>query len=95
MKSKIFAALGLAVIDLRRTNNEGGPAAAKAAERGRTLARFVNAEPTIDKEDLWFGDNKAFSGVVFKQITAYEELPGDRKDFRMRGTGMTKRSGGE
>lgn len=103
MKSKIFAALGLAVIGTGCTppvdrptatkTSEGqtasGPAAAKAAKRGRALVRFVNAEPTIDKADLWFGDDKAFSGVAYKQITPYEELPGDRQDFRLRGTGMT------
>jgi hypothetical protein len=66
-----------------------GPVGAGAAVRGTALVRFINAEPTIDKADLWFGDQVAFSGVSYRTVTPYRELPGDRKDFRLRGTGMS------
>jgi hypothetical protein len=65
------------------------PADSKDTAQSPALVRFVNAEPTIDRADLWFGDQPAFSAVTYRAVTPYKELPGDRRDFRLRGAGAS------
>lgn len=60
-----------------------------AAHSGHALVRFVNAEPTIDKAEITFGDQKAFSEVTYRSVTPYQELPSDRREFRLSGAGAT------
>ncbi len=61
-------------------NTSSAPSGEQAAQRNMALVRFVNAVPG-EKADLWFGNSKAFSDVSYKDVTAYKELPGERRDF--------------
>ena len=62
-------------------------AGVNAAQNRSALVRFVNAEPTIDKAEITFGDQKAFSEVAYRGVTPYQELPSDRREFRLSGAG--------
>jgi len=69
--------------------SEGQTSSGPAAASGTALVRFINVEPTIDKADLVFDNRIEFTGVAYKAVTPYKELPGRRGDFRLRGTGMS------
>ena len=58
-----------------------------AARNSLALVRFVNAEPTLDKAELAFGDQKAFSSISYRTVTPYEQLPSERRQFRLSGAG--------
>lgn len=98
MKRAMFAVFAAALIGVGCKSSADHPVATKTSE-GQTaesaaaapkaaLVRFVNAEPTIDRADLFFGQLPVFSGIEYKSVTSYQDLPGDKEDFRLRGTGM-------
>jgi hypothetical protein len=76
----------------RTSTSEGqrstGAAGTTAAKQDRALVRFVNADSNHPTADLWFGDMKAFSGVAYKAVTPYTELPADRSTFKLRVAGQ-------
>jgi hypothetical protein len=99
MKNPWIAGLGLTALVLMagcntqteqatKTRAEGGESVASsgdnAAKRDKALVRFVNAAPNQQTLDLWFGDTKAFSGVAYKTVSAYMELPTERRIFKVR-----------
>jgi len=61
------------------------PAGTEAKAADRALVRFINA--TNDPKDLYFGDMKAFTNTPQGATTAYMELPTERHDFKLVGTG--------
>ena len=65
------------------------PSSESAAKRDKALVRFINADPMLASADLWFGDQAAFSGVAYKTVTPYQELPGERRTFSLRASGKT------
>jgi hypothetical protein len=54
-----------------------------AASRERALVRFVHAYQNGGSQEVYFGDVRAFPNVAYKAVTAYIELPGERRDFRL------------
>ena len=99
MHKTCFASLGFAALivmagcnaqtdQATRTKAEGQESTAASGEaankRDKALVRFVNAAPNQQGLDLWFGDTKAFSGVAFKTVSAYMELPTERRTFSVR-----------
>ena len=74
------------------TNTEGAtsqaPSGQQAANQKMALVRFVDGIPG-HSVDLWFGDQKAFTGVSYKTVTQYKELPGERHDFKLVKSGET------
>lgn len=72
--------------------SEGGASSApagKVAERHEmALVRFVHATPGTPAVDVWFGDTKAFPNVSYKTVTAYQTLPGERHEFKLRPSGQ-------
>lgn len=68
------------------SKNDGkgtAPPAAAAKQAEKALVRFVNA--TTETKDLAFGDMAAFTGIDSHDITAYKELPAERKEFHLLG----------
>ncbi|MBX9599597.1 MAG: DUF4397 domain-containing protein [Bryobacteraceae bacterium] len=65
------------------------PSSESAAKRDKALVRFINADPMLSSADLWFGDQAAFSGIAYKTVTPYQELPGERRIFSLRASGKT------
>jgi hypothetical protein len=57
------------------------PAAEAAKKTEVSMVRFINAT-TTDK-NLMFGDAVAFEGVGDKDVTAYKQLPAERRDFKL------------
>lgn len=57
---------------------------ATQASTERAYVRFINADATKEKLDLYFGDGKAFSGIGYRQVTAYQPMPTERGTFRVR-----------
>ncbi len=57
------------------------PSSAAAKQADRAMVRFVNG--TTEKKDVAFGDLTAFDGVGDRDITAYKELPAERREFRL------------
>ncbi|MGH8248858.1 MAG: DUF4397 domain-containing protein, partial [Gammaproteobacteria bacterium] len=63
------------------------PASKEAEKRDAALVRMVNAMPNSTAVDAFAGDSKTFSGVAYKQVTPYKEVPDDRLTFRLRPAG--------
>jgi hypothetical protein len=59
------------------------PAGKEAAKRDQALIRFINADPSSQAWDLWFGDLRVSEGVRYKSGTSYLEVPAERRDFRL------------
>ncbi len=57
------------------------PPAATAKQADKALVRFINA--TTTSKDLAFGDMTPFTGVDARDVTAYEEVPAERHDFKV------------
>src|SRR5436305_9302375 len=57
------------------------PSSAAAKQADRAMVRFING--TTDKKDVAFGDMTAFDGVGNRDITAYKELPAERREFKL------------
>lgn len=74
------------------TTSEGGTSSApagKVAERhDMALVRFAHATPGAPAVDVWFGDTKVFPNVSYKTVTAYQTLPGERHEFKLRPSGQ-------
>jgi hypothetical protein len=64
------------------------PSGQAAAANKQALVRFVQAVP--GKMDLWFGDEKVFSNVAYKDVTQYTELPAERHDFKLAPAGTNQ-----
>ena len=96
-KSLLAAGIGMAlIIAVACTGNKtaqtssiesGGagkgtaPASKAAKQADVALVRFVNGT-TTDK-DLAFGDTTPFPGVGDRDVTAYKQLPAERRDFKL------------
>jgi hypothetical protein len=57
------------------------PASTTAKQADVALVRFINGT-TTDK-DLAFGDATPFTGVGDRDVTAYKQLPAERRDFKL------------
>jgi hypothetical protein len=64
-------------------------ASRQAERRDNALVRFVHAAPGTASVDVFFGEQPAFSSVGFKSATQYQELPGERREFRLQAGGQT------
>ena len=60
------------------------PAGKAAARQDKALVRFLNADPTDKKRELWAGDARLFSGIAYRAITPYVEIPSQATQFRLR-----------
>ena len=69
------------------TTSQGGtstaPSGQSADNRGFALVRFVNAAPTMASADAYMDSVNVFSGVSYKTITPYKEVPDGRHTFRL------------
>lgn len=77
------------------TTKSGGaassaPSGEAAARRDKALTRFVHAHPGAPVMDLYFGEVKMNPGVRYKGVTPYQEVPGERAEFRLRATNETQ-----
>lgn len=66
------------------------PAGATAARKDQALVRFMNADPAPTGKELWAGDTRIFSGVEFKALTPYQEIPSQATQFRLLETSGAK-----
>jgi FtsP/CotA-like multicopper oxidase with cupredoxin domain len=57
------------------------PASAEMKKADKALVRFVNA--TTESKDLAFGDMTPFTNVGARDISAYKEVPAERRDFKV------------
>ena len=57
------------------------PASTTAKQADTALVRFINGT-TTDK-DLAFGDAIPFTGIGDRDVTAYKQLPAERRDFKL------------
>lgn len=68
-------------IESRGDGKGTAPSSAAAKEADRAMVRFVNG--TTEKKDVAFGDLTAFDGVGDRDITAYKEVPAERREFKL------------
>lgn len=97
----VFAGLALVAVGacaggpseapVRTTTPSGtwtAPSAAQAAERDRALVRVVSAIPGVARLDLFVDGEKIASGVEYKLVTRYMEVPSGRRTLRLRPAGL-------
>lgn len=60
------------------------PAGKSAARKDKALVRFLNADPTATRRELWAGDTRLFTGIAYRAITPYVEIPSQAVQFRLR-----------
>jgi hypothetical protein len=63
------------------------PAGKAVAKQNKALVRFLNADPSGTRYDLWFDDSKTYTNVKYQRLTPYDELPATRGEFRLRASG--------
>src|SRR3954447_12950668 len=68
-------------VESRGDGKGTAPSSAAAKQADRAMVRFVNG--TTAKKDVVFGDATAFDGVGDRDITAYKELPAERREFKL------------
>ncbi len=68
-------------VESRGDGKGTAPSSAAAKQADRAMVRFVNG--TTEKKDVAFGDLTAFDGVGDRDITAYKELPAERREFKL------------
>jgi hypothetical protein len=66
------------------------PSGESAAKRDRALVRFLNADPSGTRYDLWFGETRNYTNVKYQRLTPYDELPASRAEFRLSSAGGDK-----
>jgi hypothetical protein len=66
------------------------PAGKSAARQDQALVRFINADPHGAPRDLWTGDTSLFTGIAYRAITPYVEIPSQATQFRLRETGKSQ-----
>jgi len=71
------------------TKTSGGqaseaPAGKSAARKDKALVRFVNGDPSATPKELWLGDARLFSGIAYRAVTPYVEVPSQANQFRLR-----------
>jgi len=66
------------------------PSGKSAAKHDRALVRFLNADPSGTRYDLWFGDSRTYTNVKYQRLTPYDELPASRDEFRLSSAGGDK-----
>lgn len=78
-------------IPVRTTTPSGSwtaPSAAEAANRDRALVRIVAAIPGSSRLDLFVERQKLASGLEYKTIVPYQEVPSGRPALRLRPAGL-------
>ena len=70
--------------------SSSAPSGKEESKRDRALVRFVQAIPDSNRMDLFFGDNKVFSNVSYKEVTPYIEVPAERHEFKLQTSGETQ-----
>ncbi len=78
-----------AVTTTTATGTTTTPAADVADAHGTAFVRVVNADPSLKSAVVYAGDSTAFTGVAFKQTTAFKELPDDMFDFKVAAPGQS------
>jgi hypothetical protein len=66
------------------------PSGESAAKLDRALVRFLNADPSGARYDLWFGESRTYTNVKYQRLTPYDELPAKRDEFRLSSAGGDK-----
>jgi hypothetical protein len=66
------------------------PSGKSVAKNDRALVRFLNADPSGRRYDLWFGDSRTYTNVKYQRLTPYDELPASRDEFRLSSAGADK-----
>src|SRR6476620_7534772 len=64
-----------AVTSTTSTGTTTTPPAEVAETHGTAWVRVVNADPALKTAVVFAGDSTRFSGVAYKQATAFKELP--------------------
>jgi len=67
------------------TNTSTAPSGQTAKAGDKALVRFINATST--PKDLYFGDDSAFSNIGPLDASPYQELPADRRQFKLYSAG--------
>jgi hypothetical protein len=78
-----------AVTSTTSTGTTTTPPAEVAETHGTAWVRVVNADPSLKTAVVFAGDSTAFSGVAYKQATAFKELPDDMFNFKVAAPGQT------
>jgi uncharacterized protein (DUF2141 family) len=68
-------------VESRGDGKGTAPSSAAAKQADRAMVRFING--TSQEKDVAFGDMTAFDGVGDRDITAYKELPAERREFKL------------
>jgi hypothetical protein len=59
----------------------------QAREQGQALVRVIIAAPEMQGVDVFAANDKTFSNVDYKTVTAYKEVPASTDDFAIKPTG--------
>ncbi len=72
---------------VQTTTSQGGtstaPSGQSADNRGFALVRLINAVPNMSSADAFMDSTNVFSGVAFKTVTPYKEVPDGRHTFSL------------
>ncbi len=72
---------------VQTTTSQGGtttaPSGQSADNRGFALVRLINAVPTMSSADAYMDSTDVFSGVAYKTVTPYKEVPDGRHTFSL------------
>jgi len=66
------------------------PAGKAAARKDKALVRFLNADPSDTRRELWAGDARLFTGLAYRAITPYVEIPSQATQLRLRNENGTE-----
>jgi len=77
-----------AVTTTTATGTTTTPATEVAETHGTASVRVVNADPALKTAVVYAGDSTAFTGVAYKQTTAFKELPDDMFNFKVAAPGQ-------
>jgi len=66
------------------------PAGKAAARKDKALVRFLNADPSDTRRELWAGDARLFTGIAYRAITPYVEIPSQATQLRLRNENGTE-----
>jgi len=75
-----------AVTSKTDAGTSSAPRAEAVEERDMALVRVINAVPGGAPLSIWAGDSVAFTGVAYKNATAYREIPDNLFNFQIKAT---------
>ncbi len=72
---------------VQTSSSQGGtstaPSGQSAENRGFALVRLINADPNMSSAETFMDSTSVFSGVSYKTVTPYKEVPDGRHTFSL------------